>query len=208
MKPVTDTTHEVDGRRARRDQNRLAVLDALVALFREGHYAPGTAEIAQRAGISPRSLFRYFDDADDLNRAAIERILERAQPLVAVDASPDQPTAEKVERLVAARQRLFEEIRPAARAARIVAHRQPVVEARVDATRTDLRNQFRRLFAPELDALGRERARHVLAAADVLCSFEADDLLRHDQRLSAPRAGAALAHALSILLAAGPGVES
>ena len=33
---VTATSTEVDGRRLRREQNREAVLDALVELFREG----------------------------------------------------------------------------------------------------------------------------------------------------------------------------
>ena len=66
---ATGVDAEVDGRRLRRDQNREAVLDALVALFHEGIYQPSTNDIAERAGISPRSVFRYFEDVDDLNRA-------------------------------------------------------------------------------------------------------------------------------------------
>src|SRR4051812_46447745 len=90
---------EVDGRRARRDQNREAVLDALGAFYDEGVYTPSTAEIAERAGLSPRSLFRYFDDVDDLNRAAIERQVTRAQPLLDPGVQPGDPTAVKIERL-------------------------------------------------------------------------------------------------------------
>ena len=48
-----------DGRRVRREQNREAVLDAVVELFHEGSYQPTTDEIAIRAGLSPRSQFRY-----------------------------------------------------------------------------------------------------------------------------------------------------
>src|SRR5215208_2782409 len=109
---------EVGGRRARREQNRAAVLEALAGLYRQGVYEPSAAQIAERAGLSPRSLFRYFDDVDDLNRAAIEQQLGRARPLLVVDARPEEPTAVKVERLVEARLRLFEAIAPAARAAR------------------------------------------------------------------------------------------
>ena len=43
----------VDGRRLRREQNREAVIDALVELFEEGSYTPSSGEIAERAGISP-----------------------------------------------------------------------------------------------------------------------------------------------------------
>ena len=141
---------ELDGRRARRQQNRAAVVDALAELYREGNYEPSAAEIAERAGLSPRSLFRYFDDVDDLNRATIDQQLARARPLLAVDARAEDPTATKVERLVEARLRLYEAIAPAARAARICAWRHPVLAEQITSTRSYLRHQLQRLFAPEL----------------------------------------------------------
>src|SRR5437764_13669722 len=113
-------TAEVDGRRLRRSQNRTAVLTALVELFEEGIYQPSTGEIAERAGISPRSLFRYFDDVDDLHRAAVESQLDRAGPLLDPGVDDHAPTRTKIERLVDARVRLFETIGPAARAGRAV----------------------------------------------------------------------------------------
>ena len=105
-----DAAVDVDGRRLRREQNREAVLVALVELFHEGNYQPSAAEIADRAGLSQRSLFRYFDDVDDLNRAAIERQQEAARPLLDPGVTADAPTAEKVDRTVAARIALFEAI--------------------------------------------------------------------------------------------------
>ena len=194
---------ELDGRRARREQNRAAVLDALAGLYGEGTYAPSAAEIAERAGLSPRSLFRYFDDVDDLNRAAIDQQLVRARPLLAVDVRPDEPTATKVERLVEARLRLYEAIAPAARAARICAWRHPVIAGQVASSRAYLRHQLERVFAPELASMGADRAA-ALAAMDALCSFESVDLLRADQRLSRARVTAALAHGLTALLAGAP----
>ena len=64
-----------DGRRLRREANRQAVIDALVSLYADGHYLPSAAEVAERSGLSPRSVFRYFDDTDDLTRAAFRRRL-------------------------------------------------------------------------------------------------------------------------------------
>src|SRR3954468_8682044 len=113
------TLEEVDGRRLRREQNRAAVLDALTSLFSDGVYQPSTNQIADLAGISPRSLFRYFDDVDDLNHAAIDRQLERARPVLDVGVTADTPTHTKIEHVVEARVRLFETIAPAARAARV-----------------------------------------------------------------------------------------
>jgi AcrR family transcriptional regulator len=193
---VTATIDEVDGRRLRREQNREAVLDALVALLGEGTYQPSSNEIADRAGISPRSLFRYFDDIDDLHRAAIERQLAAARPLLDLGVASDAPVRTKIARLVAARVQLFETIAPAARSARAYAHRHPVIAAQVRESRSFLRRQLARLFAPEL--AGDRAAR--LPALDALCSFETYELLRHDQGLSRARTAAALTAALTALL--------
>jgi AcrR family transcriptional regulator len=189
----------LDGRRLRREQNRAAVLDALLALFQDGTLQPSSAEIAERAGLSPRSLFRYFDDIDDLHHAAIDQQLARARPLLDVGVGATAPTGEKIERLVEARVSLFEAIGPAARAARACAHRRPIVAAQLAQARSYLREQLRRLFAPELAGPRRD----LLPAIDALCSFETHELLRTDQRLSRTRTVAALTGALGALLGGG-----
>jgi AcrR family transcriptional regulator len=188
----------VDGRRLRREQNRESVLDALIALHGDGVYEPSANEIAERAGLSPRSLFRYFDDVDDLNRAAIERQLVEARPLLDIGVQADAPTAEKVERLVAARVRLFEAVAPAMRATRACAHRHHVVAAQLHDARVFMRNQVAHLFAAELDG----RRDVLLPALDALCSFETYELLRRDQGLSRAKTTAALEHAVTVLLSA------
>lgn len=191
------TAVELDGRRARRQQNREAVIDALLGLFADGSYQPSADEIARRAGLSPRSLFRYFDDVDDLNRAAIERSLALARPLLDVAVGPDAPLADRIDGVVAARLRLFEAIRPGATAARICAHRHPVLARQLRESRSFLRHQLARVFAPEL-AGGRAA---LLPAVDALCSFETYELLRSEHGLSRPKTAAALAGALRTLLA-------
>src|SRR3954452_7994657 len=147
---ATASAADLDGRRLRRERNRDAVLDALVDLYGEGNFEPSADDIAQRAGISPRSLFRYFDDVDDLNRAAIQRQLDRARPLLDPGVGPDAPTATKIARLVEARVRLHETIAPAARSARACAHRHQLIAAQINQSRSHLRSQVRRLFAREL----------------------------------------------------------
>ena len=192
---IAEAAPEVDGRRLRREQNRDAVLDALVAHFREGSYQPSTNEIAERAGISPRSLFRYFDDVDDLNRSAIDLQLRKARPLLDAGVRPDAPTRTKIEHIVEARVRLFETIAPAARAARVSAHRHSVVAAQIAESRSYLRSQLRRTFAPELQG----RAAR-FPAIDALCAFETYELMRNDQGLSRAKTVDALVSALAALL--------
>jgi AcrR family transcriptional regulator len=196
-------TSPPDGRNLRRDRNRDAVVTALLELYREGDLGPSADAIAARAGISARSLFRYFEDIDALVRAAIARQQEHLAPLYALDASADQPLAERVERFVAGRVRLIEGMGEVGRLARTLATRQPLILAELARVRRTLRLQLADLFAAELEALDRQApgARATaLAAADVVTSWEAFDLMRNDQGLSRDAAAAAMGAALLRLL--------
>jgi AcrR family transcriptional regulator len=192
-------TQTIDGRTRRREQNREAVLDALVRLFEEGDYQPTTEEIAQRAGLSARSLFRYFDDTDDLARAAIERELQTAGPLLELRVDPAASLDERIAAVVGARMRLYEAVAPTARAARACAHRNATVAEQLRRRRAMFRRQVAHAFAPEL-AGDRDDGATRLAAVDVLCSFETFDLLRLDQRLSRQRTTESVTTALAAVL--------
>lgn len=180
---------ELDGRRVRRHQNREAVIDALIELFHEGIYEPGSALIAERAGLSPRSLFRYFDDIDDLSHAAIDREMAEALPLVQIDVEASAPLSVRIDRLVESRVRVYEAVGPGARAARVLAHRNAVVAKQIHDARHYLREQIRQLLGDVPN----------LAAIDALCSFETYELLR-DQRLSRAKIVATLVDSLTALL--------
>ncbi len=189
-----------DGRRMRRELNREAVIDALIAFFRAGNYHPSCGEIATRAGLSERSLFRYFNDVADLHRAAADKEITDVLQLVASAAAAQDPTHVKIERMVRARAALWEQAGPAARALGANAHRHASLAAELDRYRSSLRGQLRELFAPELAASGTA----VLPAMEVLCSHHSWDRLRHSQGMSAESAAAALIVALTALLAGQP----
>src|SRR3546814_15953778 len=67
---------------------------------------------------------------------------------------------------------------------------QPLIRAELDRVRATMRGQVALVFAPELAALGPDGAA-VLAMLDVICPWEARDLLRGDQGLSDAAARAA-----------------
>lgn len=189
-----------DGRRMRRERNRQAVVDALLALFREGDLRPSSSDVANRANLSPRSLFRYFDDLDDLIRTAVAVQMEQARPLMSIAAVPGDPLQRRIDALVVQRAALFDAIGPAAAVARREAPFQPLLREQVGRTRTALRGQLQALFAPELDALDDEQAATVLAAIDVACSFEAYQLLRADQGLAVAAVRAVMAMSVRSLM--------
>ncbi|MBI5283939.1 MAG: TetR/AcrR family transcriptional regulator [Chloroflexi bacterium] len=201
--PAVDSDAAVDGRRAWRDRNLTAVVDALLDLFAEGNLRPGADEIAARSGVSRRSVFRYFDDLDTLDRAAIERQTERVSHLLDVGDVGKGTVEARVERLVAQRLRLFEAIRPAARVSRLRAPFEPVVAEELARSTSLFRKQVALHFADELRSLGRRDRNAVLGAAEVLCSFEAYDLLLQGHGQSPKQIGDVMrAGLLSVL--AGP----
>ena len=192
----------VDGRTAWRDRNLNAVVDALLDLFGEGNLRPSADEIAERSGVSRRSVFRYFDDLDGLDRVAIQRQLARVNHLVDLERPGDGALDARIERLVRQRLRLFEAILPVARVSRLRAPFEPVVAAELSRTRRGFRRQIEAHFAPELGLLPAAERAALTSAAETLCSFEAYELLRlgHDQ--SPRQIGAMMRTGLSRLLRA------
>ncbi len=189
-----------DGRRARRERNREAVVDALLGFYRGGVLQPSTDQIAERAGISARSLFRYFDDVDDLCRVAISHQIRHVGDLFFVDVDADLGLSERAASFVAQRLDLYEAMSWVGVIARTREPFQPLIAAELRQARAILRRQLREVFAAELDVLARDDPAEVdrrVAAADVLCSFEAYRLLLDDHGLDRPAIADTLTTALA-----------
>lgn len=191
-----------DGRHLRRDRNREAVVAALLELYREGDITPSTEEIAARAGISARSLFRYFDDSDALVRTAIARQQEHLAPLYDLAIDSVMALGDRIDAFVAARVRLVEAMGPVGRVARNLASKQPRIAGELGRIRALLRDQAAAVFAAELASRSADDAAATLAAVDVLASWESYHLLREDQGLSRDDAAAVIAAGLARLLGA------
>jgi AcrR family transcriptional regulator len=197
---VTTASSELDGRRARRGRNREAVVDALLELFREGELNPSVASVAERSGVSLRSVFRYFDDLDELGRIAIQRHLDSVGHLFELPNIGEGARADRIDQLVAQRIDLYERVAPVMRAALIRAPFQAVISTALSRRREYLRDQVRQQFAPELATVSAAEAAVVLSGADVLTSFESMELLRVDHKLTTAKAAAAIKGSLDRLL--------
>ncbi len=190
----------VDGRAARRDRNREAVLDVVIELFTEGHLDPGPDDVARRVGLSSRSVYRYFEDRDALLRAAIDRQQERVLPLYLIHGIGQGDLDDRIERFVTARMQLYEAIAATARASRARALVNPILREQVGETRRLLGEQVDQQFDPELGALSDGQRRATLGAIDALCQLESLDHLRIHRRLSTTQTRALLHDALHALL--------
>ena len=194
---------EVDGRTARRDRNRLAVLDAVLELFSEDNLAPTPEEVARRSGVSLRSVYRYVADRDDLIRAAIERNQAHVRPLFALASIGVGPRGPRIDAFVRARLRGYEAAAATARAARLQAPANRLIRDQLDAARRDLRAQLEQQFEPELRILPPSQRRAVTAAADALTQFETLDYYRRHRGCSLADTQRLLAGALDVLLLGG-----
>lgn len=190
----------VDGRTARRDRNRDLVLDAVIELFTEDRLAPNAADVAERSGVSLRSVYRYYEDLDALVRAAIARHAERVAPLLDVPDLGKGPLEERVARFVACRIRLYEAAAPAARASLLRTPVNPLLHAQIERVRETLRRQTEAMFAPELSGMTAPRRRAVTAAADTLLQFESAEHLRVRLGYSAAQTSDILRRSLTALL--------
>jgi AcrR family transcriptional regulator len=196
---VTPVASEVDGRAQRSARSREAVVDAMLDLLEEGTLRPGAAEIAARAGVSVRTVFRHFEDLEQLFATAAEHQAMRIGTLL-LSAPPGGSRVDRVDALVRHRADLYERIGPVRRAAlRHEPFHQAVHEGLAQARRL-LRRHLLATLGSELEQLdGADRAT-IVAALETATSFAAWDNLRVEQRLSVPQARAALTATVVALL--------
>ena len=183
----------MDGRLRRGERSREAIVAALFELVGEGVLQPTAQQVAERAGVGIRSVFRHFDDMDRLFATMDERLSADAWPILREQATGS--LRERTRALVRRRARLFERIGPYKRSANVQRWRSNFLRTRHAGLVRELRSDLLRSL-PELE----EAPAETLDAIDLLASFEAWDRLRSDQRLSRERAEATLERALLVLL--------
>jgi AcrR family transcriptional regulator len=182
-----------DGRLRRGERSREAIVAALFELVGEGVLQPTAQQVAARARVGIRSVFRHFDDMDGLYATMDARLREDALPLLRA-ASAGGSLRERVRALVERRTRLFERIAPYKRSANLQRWRSPFLSTQHTALVRELRAALLRALPELAEAPG-----ELVEALDALLSFEAWDRLRSDQRLSRERAQASLERAVLAL---------
>ncbi len=72
-----------DGRRLRAKRNREKVISAMLSIVKEGTLSPSAEEVAARAGVGIRSVFRYFDDMESLVHEMVTAVEAAVLPIAA-----------------------------------------------------------------------------------------------------------------------------
>jgi len=191
-----------DGRQGRTARSRLAICEACLDLVQEGVLQPSADQIAERAGLSRRSVFNHFADLAELYDAVAEAGLARCAPLLE-EIPADGPAAQRVERLVEVRSRFLEATAPFTRALTAQALVGPASEQALRVSRDALRREQRdleRLFRREIEGLsGRDRA-EVVEALSAATSPLQWEVLRRSRANSMSRSRAVMKRTLVSIL--------
>jgi AcrR family transcriptional regulator len=189
-----------DGRAARALRTREAIVDACIAMVEEGNLRPTAPRVAERAGVSVRSVFQHFDDLPALHTAVSERVADRMAVLV-VPTDPDRPLAGRVETFVWHRAALLEAVTPFRRAAQVHSPFSPQIREAIARGTAFLRGEVAASFAPELDRLAPEDRAGLLDALTVATSWGVWDELRAEGGATAEAARSTMARIVRALLA-------
>lgn len=195
---VDEQIERIDGRTARGTRTREAIIDALYDLLREGHGDTGARAIAERAGVSTRSVFQHFEDLETVYAEVAARQADAINPHLA-PIDPLVPIAERVDRLVAARDEMYSIIAPVRRAVNVhrTARTSPLVRNNLNRLHRAMREQVAATFPREVS--GDER---LLAQIDVCLSFESWDQFTSQHGLTRAAARGHLAGLVISLVAA------
>src|SRR5262245_49671078 len=161
------TAPVTDGRSARSQRTRNAVVDALLELNREGNLRPTAKEIAERAGVSLRSVYVHFDDLEDLFLAAAKRHVELVSGMF-VQVPDTGPLHSRAETLVRMRSRIYEDVGNVLKAAALQEPFSATLAHWLAAGRKLSQHDLERVFAAELDVLPPDERSRRLAILLVL----------------------------------------
>lgn len=202
------TGPEMDGRRLRSIRNRELVAHTTLELLREGYLDPSVDDIATRSGLSQRTVFRLFGDVEQLFSAAVAAQAERVGTLLGALQVTGTRKA-RIQRLVRARARLYEEVSPVRRFALRHAPFQPVIRSGIEGLNAVLRGQLEDLFEIEISTCPRNERAGLVERLNLLSSWPVWETLRNDQHLSIKASEAAVTRLLTLVLedACGPAKE-
>lgn len=198
MATLRKIAHEpvADGRLRRSQRSGHAIVEALLALVGEGAIEPTAQQVAARAGVGIRTVFRRFSDMESLFAEMDARLQAEALPLL-MGGRQTGTMAERARMLVGQRCAFFERIGPYKRAGNLKRPRSAFLTSRHAMLVRELRRDLLR-WLPELKAKPAE----LVDALDLATSFEAWDRLRTDQRLSSQRVAATMQRIVDALMSA------
>ena len=170
---------QTDGRLKRSTKTRAAIVDALIALVGDGNLVPTSEEVAEKANVGLRTVFRHFEDMEKLyeevNEAIQTRIVQPEFDLAATEGDLET----RVRTLMQRRGALFARIQPFVASNIARKWRSPFLQ-RAHKVFTELQTTYLVDSLPEIKNVDLPIQR----AIDQLGSFDAWNRMRNNQEYS------------------------
>ena len=192
-------TPRIDGRTARAERTRNAIVEAHLALITEGDLKPTGERIAERAGVSLRALWANFRDMEALFAASGARLSER-QDAEFRPVDPELALPRRIEEFCTQRARILELIAPSARAAQLLEPFSAQLRSNRAQNIARVQREISELFSAELDAAGpaREQLYHSLTVASTWAAWS---MLRDELHLNVEDATGVMIRTVTALVA-------
>jgi TetR/AcrR family transcriptional regulator of autoinduction and epiphytic fitness len=196
------STPPLDGRSARALRTREAIVDACIGLVEEGELRPTAPRVAERAGVSVRSVFQHFDDLPALHSAVNLRVVMRLRALLH-PVDPSLPLDARIQAFVRHRGALLEAMTPYQRAAQVHGPFSPEIREAVHIGNGYLREEVAEVFNHEIEQAPPADQRELLEALATVLSWATWDTMRSDGARSVDEAASIVRRLIRAILSPG-----
>ena len=166
-----------DGRRRRGDQSRRQIVEAMLELVRDGNMGPSAAQVAERAGVGLRTVFRHFEEMEVLYREMAEVTQAKVLPIIE-KAYTQTAWRDRLMEMAERRIQIHEDIMPLKIAASVLRFRSAFL---MDDYTNHLRLERKMLEAVLPSGVRKDQT--LFRALEMVTSFQAWRRLRQDQAL-------------------------
>ena len=191
--PVAPATN--DGRLKRSVATRKKILQALTALTYEGFLSPTAEQVAMRADVGLRTVFRHFDDMDSLYREINTDLELKVQPLLKTRLG-GATWQERVLQSIEIRSDFYESTAAMYLASQVHRHESAFLTQNLMDSARQQRDLLQRLLPAAV-----AKNSTLLNALDLVLSFETWIRLRREQGLALAQARDVVRLAVKALLA-------
>lgn len=191
---VNNLNSITDGRKLRSEDSKRRIVSAMLELVREGRMAPTAEEVAKRAEVGLRTVFRRFKDMESLYAEMAVAINDKVDSIIgSLPTGTDWQANLRL--MVERRIKVYEVIMPYRVAAEALKFQSSVLLNRHIEIVREERQRLRTLLPEELLL-----DRPLIEGLEAALSFDMWNQLRNDQRLSAADAGAVVSRIVDSLL--------
>jgi AcrR family transcriptional regulator len=187
---------KVDGRRERSADSRRRILAAMVDLIDSGLPSPTAETVAARAGVSLRTVFRHFEEMENLYLEIAGLVFERVKPFLMAPFA-DRSWPHVLGEVIVRRAEFFEAISPFKTAIDLYRHRSHALAAQHRRITAMSRDLLVAAFPPDVVS-----DRQTFELLDLLLSIEVWQRLRDQQGMTVTQATASLRRAASAVTGA------